>query len=57
MHLAAAGLTASGLYVHHDSGGGAEACPLTRGDLVEKGRDIVLFPGVEDWFPPGERFW
>ena len=24
--------------------------PFTRGDLVEKGRDIVLFPGVEDWF-------
>ena len=21
--------------------------PFTRGDLVEKGRDIVLFPGVE----------
>ena len=24
--------------------------PFTRGDLVEKGRDIVLFPWVEDWF-------
>ena len=24
--------------------------PFTRGDLVEKGRDIVLFPGVEAWF-------
>ena len=24
--------------------------PFTRADLVEKGRDIVLFPGVEDWF-------
>ena len=24
--------------------------PLTRADLVEKGRGIVLFPGVEDWF-------
>ncbi len=24
--------------------------PFTRSDLVEKGRDIVLFPGVEDWF-------
>mgnify|MGYP002982784789 FL=1 len=24
--------------------------PFTRGDLVEKGRGIVLFPGVEDWF-------
>ena len=24
--------------------------PLTRRDLVEKGRGIVLFPGVEDWF-------
>ena len=24
--------------------------PLTRESLVEKGRDIVLFPGVEDWF-------
>lgn len=35
--------------------------PFTRTDLVEKGRSIVLFPGVEDWFrrindfrrPPG----
>ena len=25
--------------------------PLTRNDLVDKGRDIVLFPGVADWFP------
>ena len=25
--------------------------PLTRADLVDKGRGIVLFPGVEDWFP------
>lgn len=24
--------------------------PFTRADLVEKGRDIVLFPGVESWF-------
>ena len=24
--------------------------PLTRESLVEKGRDIVLFPGVEEWF-------
>ena len=24
--------------------------PFTRSDLVEKGRSIVLFPGVEDWF-------
>ena len=24
--------------------------PLTRESLVEKGRSIVLFPGVEDWF-------
>ena len=24
--------------------------PFTRADLVEKGRSIVLFPGVEDWF-------
>ena len=24
--------------------------PFTRQDLVEKGRGIVLFPGVEDWF-------
>ena len=24
--------------------------PFTREDLVEKGRGIVLFPGVEDWF-------
>ena len=24
--------------------------PFTRADLVEKGRGIVLFPGVEDWF-------
>ena len=27
--------------------------PFTRADLVEKGRGIVLFPGVEDWFAPG----
>ena len=24
--------------------------PVTRQDLVEKGRGIVLFPGVADWF-------
>ena len=24
--------------------------PFTRADLVEKGRDIVLFPGVDTWF-------
>lgn len=24
--------------------------PFTRRDLVEKGRNIVLFPGVQDWF-------
>jgi len=24
--------------------------PFTRQDLVEKGRNIVLYPGVEDWF-------
>ena len=24
--------------------------PFTRRDLVEKGRSIVLFPGVQDWF-------
>ena len=24
--------------------------PFTREDLVEKGRSIVLYPGVEDWF-------
>ena len=24
--------------------------PFTRQDLVEKGVNIVLFPGVEDWF-------
>ena len=24
--------------------------PFTRADLVEKGRSIVLFPGVESWF-------
>ena len=24
--------------------------PFTRADLVEKGRGIELFPGVEDWF-------
>ena len=24
--------------------------PFTRQDLVEKGRSIVLFPGVQDWF-------
>ena len=24
--------------------------PFTRQDLVEKGRGIVLFPGVQDWF-------
>ena len=25
-------------------------CPFTRDDLVEKGRSIVLFPGVQEWF-------
>ena len=25
-------------------------CPFTRRDLVEKGRGIVLYPGVQDWF-------
>ena len=24
--------------------------PFTREDLVEKGKSVVLFPGVEDWF-------
>lgn len=24
--------------------------PFTREDLVEKGKNVVLFPGVEDWF-------
>ena len=24
--------------------------PFTRADLVEKGKDIVLFPGVKEWF-------
>ena len=28
----------------------AKGLPFTRQDLVEKGRNIVLFPGVEDWF-------
>ena len=28
----------------------AKDLPFTREDLVEKGRDIVLFPGVQDWF-------
>ena len=27
--------------------------PFTRADLVEKGRSIVLFPGVEDLVPAG----
>ena len=27
-----------------------KALPFTREDLVEKGRGIELFPGVEDWF-------
>ena len=26
------------------------AQPFTREDLVEKGKSVVLFPGVEDWF-------
>ena len=30
---------------------GRKKLPLTRADLVDKGRHIVLFPGVEDWFP------
>ena len=30
---------------------GRKQLPLTRADLVDKGRQIVLFPGVEDWFP------
>ena len=28
----------------------ARKLPFTRADLVEMGRGIVLFPGVEDWF-------
>ena len=24
--------------------------PLTREKLINMGRDIVLYPGVEDWF-------
>ena len=31
-------------------GGELVSCEPERGWLVEKGRDIVLFPGVEDWF-------
>ena len=27
-----------------------KSIPFTREDLVEKGRSIVLFPGVQDWF-------
>ena len=27
-----------------------KSLPFTRQDLVEKGRGIVLFPGVQDWF-------
>jgi len=30
--------------------------PFTRQDLVEKGRDIVLYPGVQDWFGRINRF-
>lgn len=30
--------------------------PFTRADLVEKGRSIVLYPGVEDWFCRINRF-
>jgi len=30
--------------------------PFTRQDLVEKGRDIVLYPGVRDWFGRINRF-
>lgn len=30
--------------------------PFTRADLVEKGRGIVLFPGVQDWFSRINRF-
>ena len=30
--------------------------PFTREDLVEKGRGIELFPGVEDWFDRINRF-
>ena len=30
--------------------------PFTRSDLVEKGRDIVLFPGVESWFRRNNDF-
>ena len=30
--------------------------PFTRADLVEKGRDIVFFPGVLDWFGRMEAF-
>ena len=30
--------------------------PFTRESLVEKGRDIVLFPGVEDWFARIDAF-
>ena len=30
--------------------------PFTRQDLVEKGRSIVLFPGVEGWFDRINRF-
>ena len=29
---------------------GRKNLPFTRADLVEKGRGIVLFPGVQDWF-------
>ncbi|MPM30246.1 hypothetical protein SDC9_76794 [bioreactor metagenome] len=29
---------------------GRKNLPFTRSELVEKGRSIVLFPGVEDWF-------
>ena len=30
--------------------------PLTRESLVEKGRNIVLYPGVEDWFRRNNAF-
>ncbi|MCI9121313.1 MAG: haloacid dehalogenase-like hydrolase [Oscillibacter sp.] len=30
--------------------------PFTREDLVEKGREIELFPGVEDWFDRIDAF-
>ena len=30
--------------------------PFTRQDLVEKGKSIVLFPGVQEWFQRIDRF-